>query len=112
MSRRLQARLGAVGVALPNGWVLDGGDEVVVDDITWAQISADDETLGRLLDLGDTTDLPDPVPTWRDVQKVVVEGASGGPTAEALVSHINSPTPHPAYDGIGDLVVLLENGLI
>jgi hypothetical protein len=30
----------------------------------------------------------------------------------AINSHINSPTPHPVYDDIPDLTILLENGLL
>lgn len=29
-----------------------------------------------------------------------------------LAPHINSPTPHPAYDNIPSLVLIYENGLI
>ena len=46
------------------------------------------------------------------------EGPQGVPgpvdteyTDEQITLHIQHPTPHPAYDDITDLVVLLENGL-
>lgn len=39
-------------------------------------------------------------------------GESGG-SLLALQAHINSATPHPAYDiDMPDLAILLENGLI
>lgn len=28
-----------------------------------------------------------------------------------MEAHVNSPTPHPAYDDMPDLTILLENGL-
>lgn len=31
---------------------------------------------------------------------------------ELMYGHINDPTPHPAYDDMPDLTILLENGLI
>ena len=36
----------------------------------------------------------------------------GGSDTSSLIAHINSPTPHPAYDDIPDLVVIFENGLL
>lgn len=48
-----------------------------------------------------------------------VEGQPGPPGVDAQTSvglvmteHVNSPTPHPAYDDIPDLTTLLENGLL
>lgn len=38
--------------------------------------------------------------------------AHGGGSAADLTNHIADSTPHPAYDDITDLKVLLENGLI
>lgn len=35
-----------------------------------------------------------------------------GLTQDDLTTHINSPTPHPVYDDMLDLTVLLENGLL
>lgn len=32
--------------------------------------------------------------------------------ATVVASHVASPTPHPAYDDIPDLTLLLENGLL
>jgi|JI10StandDraft_1071094.scaffolds.fasta_scaffold2254398_2 hypothetical protein len=37
-------------------------------------------------------------------------GVSGG--AMALTQHVNSETPHPAYDDMQSLTLLFENGLI
>lgn len=77
MSHRVQAVAGVRGLTLPGGWALNGGDTVVVSDDEWAQIRSDVETLGRLVDLGSTTDLPDPVPTWRDIQRTTAAGPTG-----------------------------------
>lgn len=38
-------------------------------------------------------------------------GAAGGGTVD-LTAHVNSPTPHPAYDDIPDMSLLLENGML
>lgn len=45
-------------------------------------------------------------------------GPQGAPGLDAQTSvenimdtHVDSPTPHPAYDDITDLTILLENGL-
>lgn len=86
MSRRVQAVKGEAGVVLPDGWVLDGEDIVVVSDDTWARVTADAETLGRLLDLGFTTDVPDPVPTWRDIQQATLNA----PNSTGLQSEIDA----------------------
>lgn len=108
MSRRVQAVTGVRGLTLPNGWELDGGDEVVVSDSVWAQIEADVETLGRLSDLGTTTDLPDEVPTWRDIQRATAGGSTGledevDALNTALGAHIADTT---GVHGIGDTALL------
>lgn len=87
MSRIVEAITGVRGLTLPNGWVLDGGDQVTISDDVWAQIEADVETLGRLTDLGSTTNVPDPVPTWRDVQRAVSSTPTG---LEAEVNALNT----------------------
>lgn len=38
--------------------------------------------------------------------------SDGGAAFGALTQHINSPTPHVAYDEIFDLAILFENGLV
>lgn len=87
MSHRVQAVTGVRGLTLPGGWELNGGDTVVVSDTEWTQIASDVETLGRLVDLGSTTDLPDPVPTWRDIQRATAAGPTG---LEAEVAALNA----------------------
>lgn len=40
------------------------------------------------------------------------DGLDSGAVVEAMmIAHVNSPTPHPAYDDIPDLKTHLENGL-
>ncbi len=46
-----------------------------------------------------------------DVGQAVQDYLAEHPSAD-LQAHIDSPTPHPAYDDVPDLVVLFENGLI
>lgn len=48
-----------------------------------------------------------------------VQGIQGPPgidadtqVEEVMYGHINDPTPHPVYDDMPDLTILLENGLI
>lgn len=48
-----------------------------------------------------------------------VQGLQGPPGQDAetqiddvMYGHVNDPTPHPAYDDMPDLTVILENGLI
>lgn len=39
-------------------------------------------------------------------------GLDSGTVVEAMmIAHVNSPSPHPAYDDIPSLVLLFENGL-
>lgn len=96
MARSVQAIPGIRGLVLPGGWVLDGGDIVVVSDDEWAEIQEDGETLGRLLDLGlpaPEVDQPEgPAPTMRDLQR----GTGGATGVEDLPS----------------LTLLFENGLV
>lgn len=77
MPRRVQAIPGTKGLVLPRGWVLNGGDSVVIPDDEWAGIIQGGETLGRLDDLGYTSAAPDPVPTMRDIQRAVSGGSTG-----------------------------------
>lgn len=77
MSRRIQAREGEVNVVLPDGWALDGGDVVVVSDDTWNQIAGSVPLLRRVNDLGFTSEVADPVPTWRDIQRSVSFSSAG-----------------------------------
>lgn len=42
---------------------------------------------------------------------VLEEVVSGEATSAELAEHINAENPHPHYDDIHDLVVLLENGM-
>lgn len=35
-----------------------------------------------------------------------------GYSTTQLTSHVNSQTPHPAYDDMQDLTILFENGLV
>lgn len=81
---------GEVGVSLPDGWVLNGGDVVVISDETWTRVTEDDETLGRLLDLGYTSEVADPVPTWRDIQQTVVNAGPGGTYLQSEIDTLNS----------------------
>lgn len=88
MSRRVAARTGERGVRLPLGWVLDGGDQVVITDNEWNLILADTATLNRLDDLGTTISPVDPVPTWRDMQRGLGGGGgSGSPGANGLSAY-------------------------
>lgn len=108
MSRRVQAVTGVRGLTLPNGWELDGGDSIVVSDSVWAQIEADVETLGRLLDLGSTTDVPDVVPTWRDIQRSVSFSEPGlGAEVDALSAELGAhEADTTAVHGIADTALL------
>jgi hypothetical protein len=47
-----------------------------------------------------------------------ITGPPGPPGQDAqpsvdtvMAAHVNSPTPHPVYDDMPDLVILFENGL-
>ena len=98
MPRRVQAVSGVKGLTLPGGWALNGGDMVVIPDEEWDQIVAGVETLGHLIDLGDTADAPDPVPTFRDFQRAV----AGGPTGlEAEVDALDAALSAHVADTTG-----------
>jgi hypothetical protein len=43
---------------------------------------------------------------------LLVEDLKDHETAQALVNHINSLTPHSAYDDMPDLTLLFNNGLV
>lgn len=77
MSRRVRGASGVSGLTLPGGWVLDDGDIVVVSDEEWDKITGDLTIVGLIDDLGTTTEIPDPVPTWRDIQRTVSQGNAG-----------------------------------
>lgn len=59
------------------------------------------------------------VPSSPTATLVTVAGPPGPPGADgsggdstALQAHIDSPTPHPAYDDLPSLSLLFENGLV
>lgn len=84
MARRVRGANAVKGLVLPGGWVLDHGDEVVIPNDEWTQIKSDDETLGRLDDLGSTADTPDVPPSFRDFQQSVGDAPGGGGGATVL----------------------------
>lgn len=96
MSRKVAAVAGAESVVLPGGWVLDGGDQVVVDDNEWALISEEPSLVLLLVDLGVTTDALTPVPSVRDVQQ-----AASTPVAAPVVL---APGPWTAITSFGSSV--------
>ena len=50
---------------------------------------------------------------WRDGRLVWIENTEFTPPEEAtLAAHIDSPTPHPAYDEIPNLSLIFDNNLI
>jgi hypothetical protein len=93
------------GVALPNGWVLDAGDEVVIPDTEWTLVEDTPDLLDQLLDLGTTTDLPPSPPSWRDIQRQVGGGTSGSvdDVAAALGAHIADTTDVHGISDTADL---------
>lgn len=108
MSRRVQAVAGVAGLVLPRGWVLDGGDTVVIPDAEWDEVRVDVEALGHLNDLGATSDPPDPVPTFRDIQRAVSGGSTGleaqiDAVEASLVAHSTDTT---GVHGIDDTSLL------
>lgn len=78
MARRVRGSNGTANVVLPGGWVLDDNDEVVVPDAEWDKILDDIDLADRLDDMGYTADEPTPVPSFRDIQRMVLDGPTGG----------------------------------
>lgn len=77
MARRVKAGPGVAGLVLPRGWVLDSGDEVVIPDAEWDEIEADEVASSRIKDLGYTSEQPDEVPSYRDLQRAFSSGDAG-----------------------------------
>lgn len=50
------------------------------------------------------------IATFATVDPIIVLGPASGEAA--LLNHIASPTPHPAYDNMASLRLVFENGLI
>lgn len=71
MTRKVMASPGSKSVVLPGGWVLDAGDQVVIDDAQWAIITANTSLVVMLTDLGEVTDPITQVPSYRDIQRFV-----------------------------------------
>ncbi len=78
-NHKIEGMAGMIGVALPFGWNLSGGDEVVVSEAEYQIIINDPEIFSRVLDNGETADNVTAVPTWRDIQWRVAEGNTPGP---------------------------------
>lgn len=68
MARQIQIVADLLGIQLPGGWILNGGDVVVVSDDEWDQIDTDEYLSARVIDQGTTTAAVMVVPTWRDLQ--------------------------------------------
>lgn len=53
------------------------------------------------------------LPTEQDMEAIrgLLDSPGGGDGGVALRAHVNSLTPHPAYDDTPDLSVIFENGL-
>ena len=103
-NRRVRGRTGHYGTVLPQGWVLDPGDEVVITEEEWAEC-LDKEIDDHLVSVTTTTDPVTPVPTFRDIQWGITTGGGGGPTGD-LAAHIADTT---AVHGIPDTSVLAND---
>lgn len=125
MARRIQAFDGVENLALPGGWHLDEGDEVVIPDEEWEQITDQEDLLLYLVDLGETTDFPDPVPSFRDMQRTTAGGSEGlAAQVEALEVFLSAhladttdvhgiiDTANLAPNDMPDLTLIYENGLL
>lgn len=104
MSRLVKASPAVKGLTLPNGWVLDAGDQVTIPDEEWEVIEADEFLSSRVKDLGYSANDPDPVPSFRDIQRAVA-GSDAGLEAQIdaveanLAAHVGDTT---AVHGIPD----------
>lgn len=78
-----------------------------VDEITWAD----------MIDVDPNTFMPKATPpaVWQaslmELQRKVelIEQTGGGESGQAILDHINDPTPHGAYDNITDLKTLFQS---
>lgn len=62
---------------------------------------------------GSTVDIAQVDETYVDVYNAPSVTVIGGVGGDALAAHINSSTPHPAYDvDLPDLSIYFENGLV
>lgn len=97
-------------MVLSDGWALDGGDVVVVSDDCWIKTLADPVLLARLKDLGSTTEVPDPVPTWRDIQQATRTAANGSGLQDEITAINTALGDHVAdttnVHGIADTTLL------
>lgn len=100
MSRRVAAAAGEQGVRLPGGWVIDDGDEVVIPDTEWDTITTDAALLLRLEDLGVTSTVPTPVPSYRDLQRAL-GGASSPVSIENRLTDLESDFNAHSVDRTG-----------
>ena len=78
MARLVEAVAGVTEVALPGGWVLDGGDQIVIPDAEWKKCLKDEYLSAVLIDGGPTTDPAPEAPNYRDFQRMVLSGGGGG----------------------------------
>lgn len=78
MSRLVIAAPEVVGLSMPSGWVLDGGDSLVVSDDEWTILQASEYHMARLVDGGVSTETPPQSPSFRDIQRGGTGGGGGG----------------------------------
>lgn len=105
MPRRVRGGASYFGTALPEGWVLNPGDTVVVSDAEWTEIVNRGLTL-LLDDLGSTTDPVDVAPSYRDIQRTVVDVQNTDPTSVADELHAHEAATTNVH-GIADTSRLL-----
>jgi hypothetical protein len=82
-------------------WFWDGHQDAYLDELT----TIPGELLPAPIVFEDYADLASRVSTLEQ------SGPGGGGTP-GFQTHIDAPAPHPAYDDIQSLVLILENGLI